>query len=89
MRHYTYVMFSPSRYQYFVGHTDENPDAMVNKHNAGRMFSTKKGTPWQLVFSKQFESSVDSFLFAKKLDTFKTRNCLRHFIEQLSHEEVL
>ena len=87
VRYYTYVLFSPSRYQYYVGHGNENPEVAVCHHNSKERIQTKKGAPWQLVFSKQFENSTDSFLLKQRLQNIKSRRFLEYFIEKLSYVE--
>jgi putative endonuclease len=83
MRYYTYILFSPSRYQYYIGQSHESPEYAVYQHNSGERFYTKKGAPWQLVFSKQFENSCDSYLLMQKLQNMKSRKYLKYFINHL------
>ncbi len=83
MRYYTYVLFSPSRYQYYVGQSQESPECAVCEHNAGAKITTKKGAPWQLVFTKQFDNSIESYLLMQKLQSMKSRKYLRYFIDCL------
>ena len=81
--HYTYVLFSQSHYKYFIGQSHESPECVVSQHNKGSFASTKKGAPWQLVFSKQFENSFESYIFVQKLQNMKSRKYFRHFIDQV------
>jgi len=85
MRYYTYILYSPSRYQYYIGQCNESPDFVVDMHNSGKRFCTKKGAPWQLVYSKQFENSCDSYMLMQKLQNMKSRKFLRYFIDHLKH----
>ena len=87
MRYYTYVLFSQSRYQYYIGQSYESPECAVHQHNSGNRISTKRGAPWQLVYSKQFENSSDSYLLMQKLQNMKSRRFLRYFIDHLVHVE--
>ncbi len=84
MKYYTYILFSPDRYQYYIGQSHEPPEYMADVHNAGMRMATKKGAPWQLVFAKQFETSFESHLLMRKLQTMKSRKYLRYYIDYLS-----
>ena len=89
MNHFTYVMFSPSRYQYYVGQSYNSPECAVSLHNTGKYISTKKGAPWQLVYSKQFENSHESYLLTQQLQHVKSRKFMRYFIERLRYKEKM
>ena len=84
MIYYTYVLFSPSLYQYHIGQGHESPEYDLCQHNTGKRISTKKGVPWQLVYYKRFENSGDSFLLMQKLQNLKSRKFLRYFIDNLT-----
>ena len=87
MNYYTYILFSPSRYQYYVGHSHEPPECTICQHNEGKRIITKKGIPWQLVFSKQFENCLESHLLTRKLQNVKSRKLLRYLIDYLKHKD--
>ena len=87
MVHYTYILFSQSHYKYYIGQSNGLPERVVCQHNEGWFSSTKKGAPWKLVFSKQFDSSFESYLLMQKLQSMKSRKFLRYFIDQLRNVE--
>ena len=87
MKYYTYIMFSPSRYQYYIGQSHEPPENALPQHNSGKRICTKKGAPWQLVYSKQFENSCESYMLMQKLQNMKSRKFLKYFIDHLTHTE--
>jgi len=87
MKFYTYILFSPSQYQYYVGQSHEHPENTLNHHNSGRSICTKKGAPWQLVYSKQFENSCEAYILMQKLQNMKSRKFLKYFIDHLTHIE--
>ena len=87
MKFYTYIMFSPSKYQYYVGQSHEPPENTLHQHNSGKRVCTKKGAPWQLVYSKQFENSCESYMLMQKLQNMKSRKFLKYFIDHFTHIE--
>ena len=85
--YYTYVLFSPSRYQYYIGHTQDTLEVAVHQHNLKNRIHTQKGTPWQLVYAKSFENSTESYMLMQSLRNIKSRRILECFIEHLTHVE--
>ncbi len=84
MGYYTYVLFSPSRYQYYIGQSHESPEFVVNRHNAGLRIATQKSAPWELVYVQQFENSYESYLLMCKLQMMRSRKYLQYYINCLS-----
>jgi len=83
MRFYTYILYSPSRYQYYIGHCSESLECILCQHNSGKRISTKNGIPWQLVFSKQFDNCCEAYILEQKLQNMKSRKYLQYFIDHL------
>ena len=87
MKFYTYIIFSPSQYEYYVGQSHEHPENTLYQHNLGKTVNTKKGAPWQLVFAKQFENSCEAYILMQKLQNMKSRKFLKYFIDHLTRLE--
>ncbi|MEW6196118.1 MAG: GIY-YIG nuclease family protein [Bacteroidota bacterium] len=56
----TYIIFSKFKNKYYVGHTN-NISRRLFEHNSGFNKSTKFGIPWELCFSKVFDSKSDAY----------------------------
>ena len=87
MGYYTYVLFSKSRYQYHIGQSYDSPEDAICQHNTGKRILTKKGAPWQLVYSKKFDNSLESYMLMQKLQNMKSRKYLKYFIDHLMRIE--
>ena len=48
-----YIIYSKSTDHYYVGQTD-NLDRRLEQHNSGYSKSTKRGVPWELVYTEKF-----------------------------------
>ncbi|MGB0166403.1 MAG: GIY-YIG nuclease family protein [Luteibaculum sp.] len=59
---YTYILYSESLSKYYVGYC-EDLSARMKRHNCGYERYTKKGVPWQLVWSTSKESRSAAALF--------------------------
>ncbi len=59
INYFTYILFSNKLNQYYIGSTN-NIERRLNDHNTGRSKHTSKGMPWNIVFTKEFESRTDA-----------------------------
>ena len=55
---YVYILFSKSLDKYYTGQTNNLKDRL-NRHNSGYEKYTRKGTPWELVWSQSCKNRRD------------------------------
>jgi putative endonuclease len=75
-----YILFSSKVDQYYVGHT-QNIEDRLSRHNSGRSLSTKKGKPWNLVYTETFETRSEAMLREKAIKKMKSRTYLEQLIQ--------
>ena len=75
-----YILFSSKVDQYYVGHT-QNMEDRLSRHNSGRSLSTKKGKPWNLVYTEIFETRSEAMLREKAIKKMKSRTYLEQLIQ--------
>jgi len=72
---YTYILKSVSTEKIYIGQTN-NLKERISKHNNNEVISTKNRGPWEILFSKQFESRSQAMEFEKYLKSLKNRKYL-------------
>ena len=50
----TYILESLVNRRYYIGCTN-NLSSRINKHNKGKVLSTKSYRPWKLVYQEKFD----------------------------------
>ena len=75
-----YILYSSNVDQYYVGHT-QNMEDRLSRHNSGRSLSTKKGKPWNLVYTETFETRSEAMLREKAIKKMKSRTYLELLIQ--------
>ena len=75
-----YILYSSHVDQYYVGHT-QNMEDRLSRHNSGRSLSTKKGKPWNLVYTETFETRSEAMLREKAIKKMKSRTYLELLIQ--------
>ena len=78
MSFHTYILYSQSRLKYYTG-SCEDLTARIDRHNSSVVPSTRLGTPWELVWSKELPTRGEAMVYEKKI---KKRGAKR-FLEDL------
>ncbi|MDD4995067.1 MAG: GIY-YIG nuclease family protein [Patescibacteria group bacterium] len=55
----TYILKSLKNGKHYIGHTNDMP-ARLERHNQGRVKSTKNGRPWELIYSEIFKTKSEA-----------------------------
>jgi len=55
----TYILFSISKNKFYIGSTNDL-QRRLREHNSGQTKSTKFGIPWELVYSKDFNTKSEA-----------------------------
>jgi len=58
----TYILHSASKDRFYVGHTSDLKDRF-KRHNSARSKSTKYGVPWNIVYTKEFNTKSEAYQF--------------------------
>jgi len=74
----TYILFSSKIGKFYTGQTDDF-DRRMEEHNRGKTSFMANGMPWEIVFSKKFNSRQEAIKLEK---TIKKRGAAR-FLDDL------
>jgi putative endonuclease len=55
--YYTYILFSPAKNNFYIGHTGDNLEERLRKHNSNHKGFTGTVADWQVVYFHTFPSS--------------------------------
>jgi putative endonuclease len=57
----------------------------LEEHNSGITKSTKSGIPWEIIYSKTFNSRTEAVQLEQKLKKAKNKKYIKWFIENSSY----
>ncbi len=80
MNYFTYILYSNKLDKYYYGQTN-NLLRRIEEHNSGVTKYTKAGIPWEIVFSKSFNSRTEAVQLEQRLKRAKNKNYIKWFIE--------
>ncbi len=70
---YVYILYSEKLDRFYVGYS-ENPELrLTERHNMGRVKSTKNGIPYILKAKKSFTSELEAIREERRIKSMKSR----------------
>ena len=84
MTYLGYILHSLTDGSYYLGQTRDLPHR-VHEHNCGRVSSTRRGMPWELVYWREFPNRSEAVKWERMLKARKSRA----YIEALLSEQAL
>ena len=81
--HYVYIIQSQLDQSYYIGYSAD-PESRLIKHNKANKGYTARKKPWQLVYTKGYETKAE----ALKREKFIKAQKSRVFIEKLIKEQA-
>ena len=64
--YFVYIIYSPTLGKFYVGSTNDLENRFY-RHNSKQEKFTRKGTPWKLVWNKQYESRKEAVILEVKI----------------------
>jgi len=77
----TYILYSERIDIYYVGSTS-NIEDRLKRHNSGRSTFTKRGLPWKLVYSKNYQTKSEAYQAELYIKLQKSRKYIEELITQ-------
>ncbi len=84
MKYSVYILYSPLIDSYYKGQTSDLHER-IRRHNSGYEKATKRGVPWQLVWSTEKETRSEAIILERKLKNL-SREKTKQFIDKYKNE---
>ena len=78
---YVYIIYSKSLDKYYIGHSNDLKRRLIEHNNNTTRF-TSSGSPWELKYSKSFDSRGEAMSYENSLKRKKSRKYLEWIISQ-------
>ena len=78
---FTYILYSSKLDKYYVGACIDM-NRRLYEHNIGHSKFTSTGMPWELKFTKEFETLQEAKVFEQKIKKMKSRKYIEGLIAQ-------
>ena len=77
--YFVYILQSQKHYRYYIG-SCEDVNERLNRHNSGRVFITKSGRPWVVVYKESFQTRSEAVKRERQIKSFKGGNAFKKLI---------
>jgi putative endonuclease len=77
---HVYILFSASRNKYYVGHTGDELEERIRKHNSNHKGFTGKTGDWKIVYSEKFETKYLAYKRELEIKSWKSRTRIEKLI---------
>ncbi len=77
---FVYILFSPSRNRFYIGHTGDHLAERIRKHNSNHKGFTGKTADWKLVFSQPFDDKSSAYQRECEIKSWKSRTLILKLI---------
>ena len=78
---YVYILKSGRDSRYYVGSTNDVKRRLF-QHREGKVYSTRRMLPVELIFTQEFESLSTARKIEKRIKKFKSRNIIDKIIQR-------
>ncbi|MBI3719480.1 MAG: GIY-YIG nuclease family protein [Sphingobacteriales bacterium] len=75
-----YILFSPGRNKYYVGHTADNITERIRKHKSNHKGFTGNTNDWRLVYSHMYETKKEAYARERIVKKWKSRRMIEKLI---------
>ena len=79
MKFFLYILQSKKNRKYYVGHTNDLERRIV-EHNSGQTKSTKTGIPWEVIYTKEYDSNIEANRAELEIKKKKSRKYIEKLI---------
>ena len=76
---YTYIIYSPSLDQYYIGHTENVENRLFRHNNSGSKF-TKKTNDWVVKYTEEFSTKAEAATRELEIKKKKSRKYIQWLI---------
>ena len=80
---YVYILYSKFLDKYYIGHTGQNLDQRLRKHNTNHKGFTGKANDWVLKYFEEFNSKPEAYQRELAIKKRKSRAYIEKLIDKI------
>jgi putative endonuclease len=78
---WTYILFSSTLNKYYIGHTGDDLQVRLRKHNTNHAGFTGGLGDWHIVYAEQFETKALAYAREREIKNWKSRKRIERLIQ--------
>ena len=77
---YLYILYSSKIDKFYIGHTSDL-SLRLSRHNAGWGKYTKRGIPWEIVYTETYPDKSSAVRRERELKKYKSRTLIERLVK--------
>jgi len=77
-----YILFSPSLNKYYYGHTCDELEERIRKHNSNHKGFTSKTNDWELVYHEKYQTKAEAHKRELQIKNWKSRKRVESLVKK-------
>jgi putative endonuclease len=77
---HTYILFSSTLNKYYIGHTGDELQERLRKHNSNHKGFTGSIPDWDYVYTEKFETKTEAYARERQIKSWKSRKLIEKLI---------
>ncbi|MBC6368438.1 MAG: GIY-YIG nuclease family protein [Algoriphagus aquaeductus] len=79
---YFYIIFSPSKDRFYIGHTCEGLADRLRKHNSNHKGFTGGLSDWEVLYFEEYAKKTDAYQREREVKSWKSRKKIEDLISK-------
>jgi putative endonuclease len=80
MAYTLYILYSPSKDKFYVGHTGDTIISRLKKHNTNHKGFTGKALDWKIIYTEDYNSKSEAYQREREIKNWKNRKMIEKLI---------
>ena len=80
MAFHLYILYSETKQQYYIGHTGDELQERLRKHNSNHKGFTGKVNDWKIVYTESFETKELAYKREREIKSWKSKTRIEKLI---------
>ena len=73
MSFHLYILYSPSKDKYYIGHTGDDLNERLRRHNSDHKGFTGRVGDWRIVYTEEFRTKEDAYKREREIKAWKSK----------------
>ena len=84
-----YILFSLLKDKYYIGHTGDDLQERLRKHNSNHKGFTGKVGDWRIIYTETYSTKEEAFARERQIKSWKNRNKIESLIKSADSGQFL
>ncbi|MCX6181632.1 MAG: GIY-YIG nuclease family protein [Bacteroidetes bacterium] len=78
-----YILYSSLRDKYYIGHTGDDLNERLRKHNSNHTGFTGKTNDWKIVYTEEFQTKSEAYQRELQIKKWKSSKRIAQLVQRI------